>query len=77
MTGKISEFQEYIRKAVTPFHSVEAGISLLRQAGFEELTMTLSNHMIPCFLHLPSGRGRWERRRSILLLRTRIIHASI
>ena len=50
MTGKISEFQEYIRKAVTPFHSVEAGISLLRQAGFEELTyFRTSPFLIPCF----------------------------
>ena len=47
MTGKISEFQEYIRKAVTPFHSVEAGISLLRQAGFEELTMTAPFNLCP------------------------------
>lgn len=40
MGEHISEFQEYIRKAITPYHSVAAGISLLEQAGFEELVMT-------------------------------------
>lgn len=40
MSGHISEFREYMRKAVTPYHSVRAGIELLKEAGFSELSMT-------------------------------------
>jgi aspartyl aminopeptidase len=40
MSEHICEFREYIRKAITPYHSVAAGISLLKQSGFEELVMT-------------------------------------
>ena len=40
MSEYIAEFKEYMKKSVTPFHSVAAGVEMLEQAGFAELSMT-------------------------------------
>lgn len=40
MSEYISEFKEYMKRSVTPYHSVEAGLELLKKAGFAELSMT-------------------------------------
>lgn len=40
MKKEISEFLDYMNKAVSPYHAVEQGISLLQKEGFEELIMT-------------------------------------
>lgn len=40
MSEYIAEFKEYMKKSVTPFHSVAAGVEMLEKAGFAELSMT-------------------------------------
>lgn len=40
MENYITEFKEYMKKAVTPFHAVAEGVRMLEQEGFQELSVT-------------------------------------